>query len=42
MPNPTIERIRATLRLLTETGDITPQGVRVLENVCADEERKHA
>lgn len=32
-------RICATLRLLLNSGDITPEGVRVLEAVLDDEEK---
>lgn len=35
----TTARTRATLRLLLDSGDITMQGVRLMEAVCAAEER---
>lgn len=36
----TTARVRAILRLLTDEGHITPQGVRQIERVLDDEEAK--
>lgn len=31
-----VERIRATIRLLLDSGDITPMGARLLDKVLAE------
>lgn len=36
MPPVEAERIRAILRMLLDTGDITPQGVRMVDKVLAE------
>ena len=36
MPPVEVERIRALLRVLLDTGDITPQGVRMIDKVLAE------
>lgn len=36
MPGAEVERIRAMLRLLVDSGDITPYGARMIEKVLTE------